>query len=138
MTGIYGATKHALETVRYARSLFDVDVVVVEPGWLDSDFGGHRLAADIRVGAPYDAIVRRGRRSAEDSAPGPRSAAEVAAAIADAVEAAPVPLRWRPPDAAAMIEPGARALDDEYEQPGMGVLEGLDRPFQARRPDGRG
>lgn len=127
MTGIYGATKHALEAMlealRYEVRLFGVDVVVVEPGWVDTDFGRNRLGAGVKVGAPYDVIVRRARRFAEDAGATPQPVREVAAAIADVVEADTPPFRWPTSAGASSMIDQRRVLTDEaYEASVMRIL----------------
>ncbi|GHF36426.1 NAD(P)-dependent dehydrogenase (short-subunit alcohol dehydrogenase family) [Amycolatopsis bartoniae] len=118
-TGIYAAIKHALEAVlealRYEVRLFGVDVVVVEPGRVDTESGKHRLAGSVPVGKPYEDLVRRAGRSTGDATAQPVT--EVAAVIADAVDADTPPFRWATSaEASAMIDQRRTLSDEKYEE----------------------
>ena len=121
MTGHYAASKHAVEAIhealRWEVREFGIDVALVEPGAVSSDFGRNRLGApnDQDFG-PYQPVVdRAGVISKAVNAPA-ESVAAVAAVIVDAVEAERVPLRIpTSADAVSMIADRTGRTDEEFE-----------------------
>jgi NAD(P)-dependent dehydrogenase (short-subunit alcohol dehydrogenase family) len=115
-TGLYSATKHALEAtseaMHYELGHFGVRVVLIEPGVIETNFGAN-VRHFGKDAPPYDELFREWDgaldklRSGE--APGPEL---VAAVIADAIDDPSTPLRNPVGDDAALIISTRAALDD--------------------------
>lgn len=120
LTGHYAATKQALEAVSeslaFEVAAFGVDVVIIEPGGVATEFASRRLDAGTLMG-PYGQFTDRARRMAKRVNPPPQPAEEVAEAIATAIEADCPPLRVPTgPGASAGIADRTRRNDDEYRE----------------------
>ncbi|MDQ0382831.1 SDR family oxidoreductase [Amycolatopsis thermophila] len=119
LTGHYAASKHALEalseSLRFEVRDFGIDVVLVEPGAVKSDFSAKRLAADVAPG-PYAEVAARATAQAAANAPA-QTSEEVAEVVVRAVEAERVPLRMPTSEAVAgMIRERTGRTDDDFEE----------------------
>jgi NAD(P)-dependent dehydrogenase (short-subunit alcohol dehydrogenase family) len=101
--GLYSASKHALEALSDALRIevapFGVEVVVIEPGWIRTDFArtatelaDRSLMAD---GQPYAEALRRAESRQEYMRYADGTPEQVAAAIVRAVEARSPETRYR-------------------------------------------
>jgi NAD(P)-dependent dehydrogenase (short-subunit alcohol dehydrogenase family) len=85
--GIYASTKFALEglseALRYECLSFGINVVVIEPGYVPTNFLGS-MPRFTCANSPYESLVRRALASMERKPPG-ASARDIADAIADIV-----------------------------------------------------
>jgi len=119
LTGPYAASKHALEalseSLRWEVRGFGVDVVLVEPGAVTTEFGRSRLAADVDLG-PYAAVAERADVLGRTVNAPAQTAEEVAEVLVHAVEDEDPPLRMPTSGAvASMIEDRTRRTDAQFE-----------------------
>lgn len=120
LSGYYSATKFAVEglseALHYEISRFGVRVVVVEPGYIATDFGERSVKHAVEQG-PYAPLFEQMSRADRQLLPGERPGPEiVAAAVADAVENDDTPLRV-PVGVDAELATSTRSAlaDDEFE-----------------------
>jgi NAD(P)-dependent dehydrogenase (short-subunit alcohol dehydrogenase family) len=117
--GFYGASKFAVEGLSEALALevghFGVKVIVIEPGFIETQFGANVLDHRGEPG-PYEELAKmwEGAQSAlngGEAAPGPEL---VAAVIADAIESDRTQLRWPVGADAEMVAAarGSMSYDD--------------------------
>lgn len=126
LVGHYAATKHAVEAMsealRWEVHRFGIDVVMVEPGAVSTAFSRNRLGIEGDLG-PYRDLAERAARWSRSVNEPAQSAEEVAAVVAEAVEADRVPLRLpTSPGVARMIADRQERSDEEFEN---WVLAGL-------------
>jgi NAD(P)-dependent dehydrogenase (short-subunit alcohol dehydrogenase family) len=118
LTGNYAATKQALEalseSLRFEVAQFGIDVVMVEPAGVTTEFASRRLDEGSPVG-PYGAFIDRARRMARRVNPPAQTAAEVAEVIASVIEAEHPPFRVPTGEgAAAGIALRTSRTDEEF------------------------
>lgn len=127
LNGPYAATKFALEAVsesmRFELAHFGIDVVVVEPGYIDTAW--HQNHRWLGVSAPpYDELYRQIDeldREGQKTAP---PAEDVALVIAEAIEAPEPRLRWPSGEGLQRaLAKRAELSDEEWE---AYVVDGLD------------
>ena len=119
-TGHYSATKHAVEalseSLRWELSDFGIDVIIVEPGTLATDFAKSRLDPGMDLG-PYADLRKRWSAAVTPEEKAATTADDTARLIADLCEAEQVPLRVAGSEQAAfMIAERTERSDAEFEQ----------------------
>lgn len=121
LVGHYAASKYALEAMsealRWELRPFGVDVVLIEPGAVATEFGRNRLAADKETSfGPYQVVLDRASRLAGRVNAPAQTVDDIADVIARAVEGATVPLRMpTSTECARMIHDRQGRSDEEFE-----------------------
>lgn len=127
LSGFYSATKFALEAISEALHLelghFGVRVVVIEPGFITTEFGSnlHEHGEDV---PPYDELRRQwdaaqGALTGDGPAQGPELVAE---AIANAIDDPATPLRVPVGADAEMVMAARNSMDDASFEAAMRSL----------------
>jgi NAD(P)-dependent dehydrogenase (short-subunit alcohol dehydrogenase family) len=130
LTGFYSASKFALEALsealRYEVGHFGIRVALIEPGYIDTPFGGNGSQHGMDS-APYDELQRiwsgTDGKLVGGARPGPGM---VATAIADAVEGKETRLRWPVGSDAELVTKARAAMDDEKFEASMRAMLKLD------------
>lgn len=120
LNGPYAATKFALEAIseslRRELSHFGIQVVVIEPGYIDTPWHKNHQWHGVS-GPPYDELFRQIDeldRAGQATAPPPEDVARV---IADAIEAEEPRLRWPSgEDAKRALEKRHELTDEQWER----------------------
>jgi NAD(P)-dependent dehydrogenase (short-subunit alcohol dehydrogenase family) len=117
--GWYSSSKHALEVIsealRYEVGHLGIDVVLVEPGAIASNFPDNRVLAGMDE-PPYDELARRFTEGIARSRTTTYPSETVAKVIADAIDEERPKLRWYgSPDAEAVVTSRAGVPDDVVE-----------------------
>jgi NAD(P)-dependent dehydrogenase (short-subunit alcohol dehydrogenase family) len=116
LMGPYCASKHALEAMsevlRIELRSFGIVVVVIEPGAIESDFDRNRMMFREPAG-PYGDLIRAGEASLSAHRAEPTPAADVAAAIADAVDEPNPPLRSTVGEDARIVTARRQQVSDQ-------------------------
>jgi short-subunit dehydrogenase len=127
--GYYAASKFALEALSEALHLevghFGVRVLVIEPGFIETQFGANVLDHRSEPG-PYEELARlwesaQTKLGGDQPTPGPELVASV---IADALESNRRQLRWPVGNDAEMVAAARQGMSyDEFEAAMRQVLE---------------
>lgn len=119
LNGLYASTKFALEaiteTLRYEVRPFGIRVVAVEPGWTATAWSGNERWLGVDE-PPYDELYRHMKALDEAGLEDADSAEDVAAVIAQAMEAEDPPVRVQIREEVSEIVAQRRAMGERERE----------------------